>query len=140
MLHMLRRDLGDTLFRECVRIFYREFEFGNALSGDFQRVVDSLSAKDHSAFFRQWLFTPGHPVLSAEWHPSGSGVQFTLKQQQEGGVFEFPLDIRLELENGTSIDLTLQISAREENFTFPTESRPARVILDPDCWLLFETL
>ena len=42
---MLRRELGDELFQQCVSTFYEEFKYGNALSQDFQKVVESISGK-----------------------------------------------------------------------------------------------
>ncbi len=62
---MLRHELGDELFQCCVRTFYNDFKYDNALTEDFLAVVEYLSGRDFKDFFQQWFYTAGHPVLSS---------------------------------------------------------------------------
>lgn len=138
VLHMLRRDLGDELFQKCVRAFYLEYKYGNALTRDFQEIVESLSGKSYDSFFHQWFHEAGHPVLSYRCKFKKNEVQLTVYQHQQQYLFEFPLDIRLSFRNGTSITETLRVSKAKQTFTLHAESRPVRIQLDPDTWLLYE--
>ena len=72
VLHMLRRELGDELFQCCVRTFYNDFKFDNALTENFLDVVEYLSGREFDEFFRQWFHTAGHPVLSVDWTQGNS--------------------------------------------------------------------
>ncbi len=138
VLHMLRHELGDELFQCCVRTFYNDFKYDNALTNDFLQVVEYLSGRDFKAFFQQWFHTPGHPVLTAPWDYKKGEVQLTIRQHQEDYLFSFPLEVRVALKDGNFIEQTLHISQRDESFTIPSASKPSGIVLDPNTWLLFE--
>jgi aminopeptidase N len=138
ILHMLRRELGDKLFQQCVQDFYQKFEFGNALTVDFQEVVELRSGKDFGEFFRQWFYHSGHPVLSAQWKKRGKKTLLTLTQHQDPYLFSFPLDIEFVNDQGESFRKTLSINQRSHTFTLKPSFKPNELKLDPDTWLLFE--
>lgn len=140
VLHMLRHDLGDELFQCCVRTFYNDFKYDNALTEDFLQVVEYLSGRDFKAFFQQWFHTAGHPMLSHTWKYKKNQLRINIEQVQQDQTFNFPLEIRLELRDGSFIDQRLDISQKEETFTIPAVLKVKNVILDPDSWLLFEEL
>ncbi len=138
VLHMLRRDLGDELFQQCVRAFYHHYKYGNTLTQDFRQIVDSLSGRSYESFFRQWFYHSGHPVLSAHMEYNRKEIKLTINQHQEQHVFEFPLDIKIVCGNGKSTTETFHITASVQVFTIKTKKKPTEIILDPDTWLLFE--
>ena len=138
VLHMLRRDLGDELFQCCVRTFYNKYKFSNALTEDFRSVVETLSGRDFRRFFKQWFYTPGHPVLSINCNQTGEEIQISIRQHQEQHLFEFPLEIRIEMENGTAMNETLHISKAQQTHSIRIPGRPIKVVADPESWLLFE--
>ena len=138
VLHMLRHELGDELFQCCVRTFYRDFKYDNALTGDFLEVVEYLSGKDFKDFFQQWFHTAGHPVLRNSWKYKRGQIRLDIQQIQEHHLFHFPLEVRIELRDGSFVDQSLAISRKEETFTIPVPLKANNVILDPDAWLLFE--
>ncbi|MEN8203563.1 MAG: M1 family metallopeptidase [Bacteroidota bacterium] len=138
-LHMLRRELGDTLFQECIQNFYEEYKFGNALTGDFQKVVEILSGRSFEDFFQQWFFQAGHPVISATWKKRGKKIHVKISQHQKQFIFDFPLDIKLVNDKGESFTETLSIQAPVQDFTLHPSFKPSKLILDPDSWLLFES-
>jgi aminopeptidase N len=139
VLHMLRHDLGNELFHECVQTFYEKFKFKNALTEDFLEVVESLSGRDYDAFFHQWFYQSGHPVLSASWKKRGKKTVLTIHQHQEQHLFEFPIDIELTNNKGEAFRETLSIHSSSQSFTLKPSFKPSELILDPDTWLLFET-
>jgi aminopeptidase N len=139
VLHMLRRELGDTLFQQCVRAFYKRYEFDNALTSDFQEVVETLSGKNYEEFFQQWFYQSGHPVLSAQWKKRGKKIRLTVIQHQEQHLFSFPLDIEFFTDQGKSHRETLTVNKSSQTFTLKPSFKPNGLKLDPDTWLLFET-
>jgi aminopeptidase N len=138
VLHMLRHELGNELFQCCVRTFYNDFKYDNALTDDFLQVVEYLSGRDFKAFFQQWFHTPGHPVLSAAWKHKKGELKVSIEQHQEQHIFDFPLEVRIELNDGTFIDQTLHINKASETFTIPSANEPSGILLDPNTWLLYE--
>ena len=67
ILHMLRRQLGDSLFWKSVQKYYSTYAGKNADSHDLQLIFEKVSGKNLSAFFKQWLYTPGIPKLDVTW-------------------------------------------------------------------------
>ena len=138
VLHMLRRDLGDALFQQCIQTFYEKYKYGNALTEDFQKVVESLSGESYAVFFQQWFYQAGHPVLSAQWKKKGRSIKLSIRQHQEQCLFEFPLDIEMINDKGESFRKTFTIHSAKQTFKFKSSFEPTKIILDPDTWLLFE--
>jgi aminopeptidase N len=139
VLHMLRHDMGDEQFQECVQTFYEKFKFKNALTEDFQKVVESVTGKSYDDFFRQWYYQAGHPVLSANWKKRGKKVVLTIKQHQEQLLFDFPIDIALTNDRGEAFRETLSMNGPSQTFILIPSFKTAELTLDPDTWLLFES-
>jgi len=138
VLHMLRHEMGDDLFRQCVRAFYEKFKFSNALTCDFQQVVDSITEKNHDAFFQQWFFQKGHPVLSSAWKQEDQKLELTIRQHQEQFIFEFPLEVKVSGSEGKSIMYSLDILSAEQTFFLDLPFEAKEIRLDPGTWLLYE--
>jgi aminopeptidase N len=138
VLHMLRKEVGDELFQECIRAFYEKFKYKNAVTADFRAVVDSVTGADYGPFFLQWFHIPGHPVVSSQWTFNGNEILLVIRQHQLHYSFSFPLDVRFDLEDGTSIQRKLMISSAEQHFRIPCSFKPEILTLDPDTWLMFE--
>jgi aminopeptidase N len=140
VLHMLRHSVGDIAFWKGVQQYYSTYRNGNAMTGDFQRTMEEASGKDLSEFFRQWLWTGGHPRLSGRWtyDSKAKSVTVTIDQLQPGVPFKFPLDVELISDDGVKAIRTLDITKKNEKLSFLVTSKPQQLILDPDTWLLFE--
>jgi aminopeptidase N len=135
---MLRKELGDSLFVRCLRTFYREYEYKNALTGDFKNIVEKLSGRDFTNFFDQWLYKAGHPVLGISWMHKDQSLVLNIKQLQPGTIFEFPLEFKIINKNSVSTQIKLDISAKDHSFTLDYPNNPIELIPDPGNWLLIE--
>src|SRR4030095_5591627 len=67
ILHMLRRQLGDSVFHKIIRSYYAAYAGKNADTRDFQMICEKISGKDLDSFFDQWLYTPGIPKIEVKW-------------------------------------------------------------------------
>ena len=134
-LHMLRRQLGDSIFWKGIKTYYNRFAGKNALTGDLCKVMEEVSAKNLKPFFTQWLFTAGHPRLTVTWkyNTVKKVVDITVIQQQET-LFQFPLEIQL---NG-SFTKKIDITNRETKVVISFTKKPSTVTIDPQVNLLFE--
>ena len=139
VLYMLHKDLGDKLFWESLSAFFQKYKYGNALTSDFESVVELVSGKDFHTFFNQWLYQSGHPVISSAYTYKNNEIKFTVKQHQKQFIFKFPLEIKIVYENGTSSFETLAVNDSENIFTFKSRIKPKEIILDPNTCLFFET-
>lgn len=139
MLHMLRHQLGDTLFWEGIQDYYSLYQNKNVLSSDFQKAMEQVSGEKLKEFFDQWLYIEGHPQLKWTWKYKKGKVVITVKQKQKHHTFKFPLEFGFDLGDQTEIH-TFQISKSSQKFEIETGSKPYQVLIDPDSWLLFEEM
>jgi len=137
-LHMLRKELGDDLFRECIRSFYKKYQYSNALTKDFQSITESIAGKDLDYFFKQWLYHSGHPVLDIQWQQEKSKIEIEIEQTQQGSAFVFPLELELVFHDGSKRLESVLVDQPENNFVIPVNEKVEKIIPDPGVWLLFE--
>ncbi len=140
VLHMLRRELGDSVFHECIRHYYAQYAGGNAETTDFRKIVEGISGKEFGQFFRQWLFTPVNPRIAVNWkyQPGGKNLQVTITQLQASAPFDLPLELLLNMEGNKSLVKELHISKQAETFTIPLTGIVQSVVPDPEISLLAE--
>jgi aminopeptidase N len=139
VLHMLRRQLGDTVFHKIIRNYYAAYAGKNADTRDFQLICEKESGKNLSSFFDQWLYTPGLPRLTVEWKylEKDKSIIITVKQFQKK-MFQFPLEIQLQAASGKSQWETLSVTRQTQQFSIPVKEKTVEIYLDTKTSLLFE--
>lgn len=140
VLHMLRRELGDSVFHKSIRDYYAAYGGKNADTRDFQEIVERNAGKILGYFFNQWLYRPVNPHLLIQWRyqPNGQDIEVTISQQQESEPFEFPLELELSFQQAKPLVRKVQISKRTESFILSAGFGLRAVTPDPDCSLLAE--
>lgn len=138
VLHMLRNEVGEDNFMKGLRSFYKTYAGGNAGTEDFRKIMETASGKNLQSFFRQWLYTAGHPVLKVSHQHDAAGKKLTLTiEQHQPTAFTFPLEIDFQTSKGV-VRKKFIISRKEQQFTIADIAAPEKVILDPDTKLLFD--
>jgi len=139
ILHMLRRQIGDSLFHLFIKTYYDRYKGKNADTNDLLKVAEEISRKDLRQFFQQWLYTPGVPQLNIQWKYDAKNkeVSIVVNQEQKQGVFQFPLKMKLEARDNSTIE-TLNITKETEIFLIPINAIIQNVSADPDTELLFD--
>ncbi len=139
VLHMLRGIVGDSAFFPALRTYYGEHRYGNALTGDLRRVVERSTGEELQWFFDQWVRRPGYPILASEWSMSedGRALELTLRQTQsfDWPTFRLPMDLEIQAPRGPTRH-KIEMTQREQQFSFAVTARPDSVVLDPDGWVL----
>lgn len=136
VLHMLRRELGDSVFKKVIQQYYSTYAGKTADTDDFRKVVEAVSGKNREQFFRQWLFTPGIPELAVTWSYNSKTKKVTLTVTQHKTSFQFPLVIGLEDETGKTSTVNMNISGTPQTITVPVKGKPVSVFTDPGISLL----
>ena len=139
-LHMLRRLVGDELFWRGVSTYYARYQNAVALTDDFRRVMEEVSGKRLEDFFRQWVYTPGQPVIGGSWTYDQGVLTVEIRQTQPGAtVYKTGLDIGIFLDRAAEPRVeTVTLDQRAQTFTIRLDKEPADVVLDPDTWLLMQ--
>lgn len=139
VLHMLRIKLGKETFWKGIRMYYEKFKLSNALTSDFQAVMEELSGEDLEQFFQQWIFRAGHPVLVTAWQQQEGKLVVEISQIQTGEPFQFPLELEIAMEDGSKEIKSVEVDSSEEVITFDIAQKVVEIVLDPGCKLLFES-
>jgi aminopeptidase N len=131
-LHMLRRKLGDTLFWKGIRAYYAKEEGINANTADLCKVMEQASGQNLEPFFKQWLYTSGHPDLNVSWnYDAGKKVVNILITQKQNTLFNFPLKYMIGDESHAIV-----ISNKETSIAIPVQVKPKVIKMDPNVDLL----
>ena len=134
VLHMLRRKLGDTLFWRGIDKYFALYNGRNANTDDFEKVMEGVSGQNLRLFFKQWLYTPGLPVLQVSRTYDASKALLTIQvTQEQGHLFSFPLEY--SLGNDPKI-YRVNIRDKTTLVHLSLSSRPDTVKMDPQVNLL----
>jgi aminopeptidase N len=129
VLHMLRAELGEDLYRQCVKTYLERHRHGNVVTEDFRKVIEELS---HHAQVPALEVTYTWDELSKM---AGISVRQTQEVNDKVLLFQVPLKVRFQVD-GKAIDKVAQITRKEEDFHFVLPGTPTIVRLDPDVVLL----
>jgi aminopeptidase N len=136
VLHMLRKEVGDSTFKKIIRTYYNTYKFKNADTRDFQKIADSVSGKDLKWFFDQWLYKPGVPELKIQ--VKADNEDFKLEITQGKTLYQFPIEISVISKSGTTHE-RLFID-KQVNEVKVKSSGPFRIQVDPGVKLLYAEL
>jgi len=138
VLHMLRRQLGDSTFWKAVRNYYAAYMNKNASTENLQQFFEEASGRHLDSFFRQWLYTPGQPKLTVNWkyNAAKQSIALTVEQQQVQ-PFRFPLKLQFSAA-GKIFTSTFNVTGKTYTTEIPVTFKPLQMIVDPDVELLFE--
>ncbi|MCH8873578.1 M1 family metallopeptidase [candidate division KSB1 bacterium] len=140
VLHMLRGLIGEDAFWQGIRNFYGKYRDKNALTKDFQQVMEKAASEDLTWFFQQWIHQPGQPRYKGHWHfdPATNELEIQINQVQKE-FFTMPLQVGIYLDKAKPPQIeTLQIVQKENRFMFKLKKTPLDLVLDPNFWMLHE--
>jgi aminopeptidase N len=138
VLHMLRMMVGDAVFKNIIREQYKKFAGSNASTEDFIATAQRVSHKNLQLFFKQWLYQPGIPVVGIAWeYRSRSKKLIVSIEQQQPGLFTFPIELQLTVGNKKMLK-TVQVQNRKTLVAFSVNEKVTELIADPNFKLLWQ--
>ena len=141
VLHMLRSQLGEDLYRKCIKTYVERHQYGTAVTEDLNAVVQEFSGRSFDQFFDQWVYHAAQPDLavSYSWDEKGKIAKVTIEQKQKLSedvlLFNFPLTIRFKTKSG-AVDRQITVKEKAEDFYFPLSEAPEVVRIDPELTVL----
>ena len=141
VLRMLRSQLGDDLFRKCIKTYVERHQYENAVTENLNAVIEELSGRSFDRFFDQWVYHAHHPELAVTygWDEKTKLARISVTQNQKLSenvlLFEFPLAIRFKTKDAT-FDRTVQVKDKTGEFFFALPEAPQIVRIDPEFALL----
>jgi aminopeptidase N len=142
ILHMLRSQLGEDLFRRCVKTYLDRHAFGNVTTEDLNKVIEELSGRSFDRFFNQYVYHAHHPELTVNygWDERTRLAKLSIQQVQKLSddvlLFNVPLLVRFKAKSGAVIERTLEVKDKSEDFYVPLPEGPEIVRIDPNLTVL----
>jgi aminopeptidase N len=138
-LHMLRYELGDTLYRATIHAYGVQHKFQCVETQDLMRAVKDVTGENLDWMFEQWVFLAGHPdfKVTKSWDRDTNVLHVSVEQTQKTGglvpVFRVPVDIDVTWDGGNA---THHITIEKQDFYFNVPKEPVMVLFDKDDWIL----
>jgi aminopeptidase N len=151
VLQNVRGVVGTENFWAGIRNYYRKFQNSNATSDDFRHAMEGACAaagdkcpadgKDLSWLFTELLTRGGALQVKGTWHYDAAGKQVvvTLDQTQTSGLYRMPIEVWIakNVQAGPTIQVA-HLTDQHQVFTFPSDTEPASVLLDPNAWVMMQ--
>ena len=143
VLHMVRARLGPDIYRKAIRTYLERHRNGIATSDDLMDVLEETSGLSFDQFADQWLYHGGVPELgvSYNWDAGSKQARITVRQTQKVSnevlLFNLDLPVRFFVKGSDKpIDLRMNVTKAEEDFSFTLPAQPELVRIDPDYTVL----
>jgi aminopeptidase N len=142
VLHVLRSELGDTLFWKGVSAYLQRHARGVVETRDLLRALEEVSGRSLGRRFEELVHRPGHPEVEIELSWEDGVLRCAAKQTQNttDGVpnaFEVPIVLAIvDPDTRQERREKLRLSARADSFSVPCPSRPRFVVVDPEMRIL----
>lgn len=143
IIAMLEYILGEDAFYRGLAHFLARHQFQSVESEQFRLAMEEATGRSLRWFFEQWVYSGGHPEfhVSSAWDDEAGMLRLTVRQEQEldalTKLFRLPVDVEITTPAGR-VSHRIEVSRREETFSFPCAQRPRMVLFDRDAWLLDE--
>jgi aminopeptidase N len=138
VLHMLRCELGDSVFWRSIRKYYATYAGGVADTRDLQKVFEDVSGKNLKQFFDQWLYTTGQPDLEITWKYDADKILMIDIKQLQPTIFKFPLAFKINTSSGSKKEKVF-VDKDVSSYKIKQEQKPLSIIVDPATELLMQS-
>ncbi len=141
VLHVLRTELGDSLFWKGVSIYLTRHARGLVETRDLLRALEEVSGRSLGRRFEEMVMRPGHPDLDVDVSWEAGVLTCALKQTQHAtdgvpSAFEVPLVLHIAGGDKQERREKVKLTARVDSFAIPCPERPRYVVIDPELRIL----
>jgi aminopeptidase N len=122
-----------------MKTYYEKFRDKNALTIDFQKVMENTAKRDLNSFFKQWLFVAGQPDLKIYTQEADiKGYIDVIIEQTQDRLFNFDIELRIKNSKDSYL-MKIPVSERITRKTIKTQEI-TQIIPDPNTNLLFRNI
>jgi len=140
VLHMLRGQLGDSLFFAGMKRYLNDPQVTNgfATTDLFRENMEKAADTTLTKFFDDWVFGEGYPNYEIDWVSVNGQLSISVSQTPSvlgGPFFEMKLPVTV-LKNGESETFWLNNYKQSQQYTIASFPDPDNVVFDQDNWVL----
>jgi aminopeptidase N len=140
ILHMLRWELGDSIFFAGIRSYVSDtaLTYGFSKTEMLEQHLETASGRDLSTFFSNWFDGVGYPSYALDWSAQGSAVSCRLSQvTSDASVGFYAMDVPVRFYGDhTDTTVILHHNYNGQIYTAEVDFNIDSVVIDPDLWLL----
>ena len=140
--HMLRHLLGREAYYASIKTYYEDNRFQPVETIDMIKAIEKTTGRNMRQFFDQWVFGAGYPEFKVAYsfddkQKLATGkVRQVQKLEELTGLFSLPIDISFGFADGSSKDVTINVSEAEHSFSFSLDKKPSMFRFDPHNFIL----
>ena len=140
VLHMLRGQLGDSVFFEGLKEYLNDgrvingFATTDILREDLELTADTTL----NEFFNDWIYGEGYPVYNIECYTTNQKLTIEIKQSPsvtDGPFFEMNIPVSIYY-NGVRKIIWVPNRTDDDYLEYEIGYQPDSVFIDEDLWLL----
>jgi aminopeptidase N len=135
ILHMLRFQLGDSIFFTAVRNYLNDknIAYGFASTSDLKKHFETTADTNLTEFFNDWYYGQGYPIYSILWYQNNEGLNIEISQNTSDlSVDFFEMIIPLKIK-GVEKDTMIKIQHIKpvQYFKVPVNFQVENIVFDP---------
>ncbi len=140
IIFTLRNFLGDKLFFDALKKYFREYAYKNVSTEEFEHFLTKTTHRDLQEFFNTWIYTPGFPHFSLDSfmvvrdrddYITGLFLRQRLRGRDTYAV-NAPVEVTLLDNAWQEHNYTVMISGPRQQRSLITSFPPVTVLLNAD--------
>lgn len=140
VLHTLRRQIGDAAFYKGLKNYLTKHRHQPVDSTDLLKAMSESAGQNLQAFWDQWIYKPGHPVLAYDWNWADDKLTLAVRQTQDttNGTPIYKIKAKFATIQAGQVRMhSIDLDSAENKVTIDLP-KPDAVILDPNLDFLRE--
>jgi len=140
VIHTLRNYLGDKVFFDALKQYFRTYAFGSISTEEFEHFLSKVTHRNLQDFFNAWIYTPGFPHFSVDSimmiRDRDDFITGIFIRQRVLGrtdlVINIPVEVTLLDDTWQEHKYEVMISGARQHKTLITSYRPLAVMINTD--------
>ena len=139
LLHMLRWEMGDSLFFKGMKNYLNDPEIANGFACQEKLVthLETVADTSFAEFFKDWYYGEGYPTYRLTYYTDLGKQKLRISQTSSNSsvdFFEMHIPVRI-WKDGKYTDLRLYNTSQNQEFVI-SDTKVDQVEFDPEKWLI----
>ena len=127
VLRMLEQFLGESVFRDGIRLYLKKHQFNNTETSDLWDALEAASREPVRKMMDSWIFQPGFPIIDAAPTADGRGLKISQRRffylvEDNAQLWHVPVMVRAKTDQGVSTHKVL-LTGKETTIELAGQAR-----------------
>ncbi len=135
-LRRLEYELGPPVFWRGIHAYLSHYQYRPVNTAEFERAMERASGTNLQAFFKQWLYSPGHPQWNVSWSWDAAHKNAVIRLQQQRLSYWGHVEVAA-WSGSHVVRHSFALPKGTSTFTLPLPSKPRLLQVDPQhTWMV----